>query len=236
MQQQSSTTATPADLHGLLGDLAAMLPGWNLSRPVSELSSALKERLSRQPTTQTRKCKGKSMSRRRGQTPKIEKHGRFYTVRGREDEEGQEKRVHRRIKISPIDRNERGWLNKSERIRMAREVVGKVDKTSESVVRNSESVTSRQVTFGEQCDRYIDELRNREKPAATSSLVNFQGYVENWLKPVLGKACPTPAKSARPVRCRSRVTFQQPHGRARRGYPGCNQAGFRGGYCVSRRR
>jgi len=83
MEQQSITTPTPADLHALLGDFAAMLPGWDLSRPTSELASALKDRLSHQPTTQTRKCRGKSMSRRRGQTPKIEKHGRFYTVRGR---------------------------------------------------------------------------------------------------------------------------------------------------------
>ena len=128
----------------------------------------------------------RSMSRRRGQTPKIEKHGRFYTVRGREDEEGQEKRVHKRIKISPIDRNDPGWLNKSERDREARKAVGKLDDNGELVVRNSEPVTSRQVTFGEQCDRYMDQLREREKPAASSSLHAFASYIENWLKPMLG--------------------------------------------------
>lgn len=51
-----------------------------------------------------------------------------------------------------------------------------------------------------------------------------------------GKALPTQAKSAPPAPCRSRARFQQTRGGARRGYPGCNQAGFRGGYCVSRRR
>jgi hypothetical protein len=186
MQQQSITTPAPADLHALFSDLAAVLPGWDLSRPTSELSSALKERLWSQPITQTGKRRGKSMSRRRGQTPKIEKHGRFYTVRGREDEEGQEKRVHRRIKISPIDRNAPGWLNKSEREREARKAVAKIDANGESVVRSVEPFASSQITFGEQCDRYIAQLRERDKPAAAGSLDRFESMIENWLKPMLG--------------------------------------------------
>jgi hypothetical protein len=186
MQQHSITTQVPEDLHALFSDLAAMLPGWDLSRPTSELSSALKERLSFQPITQTGKRRGKSMSRRRGQTPKIEKHGRFYTVRGREDEEGQEKRVHKRIKISPIDRKDPAWLNKPEREREARKAVAKLDDNGEVVVRNSEPVTSRHVTFGEQCDRHINQLREREKPAASSSVKKFESYIKIWLKPMLG--------------------------------------------------
>jgi hypothetical protein len=49
-----------------------------------------------------------------------------------------------------------------------------------------------------------------------------------------GKAVPVPALPHRPAPCRSRVRFENPKRGVRKGYPNCSQAGWRGGYRISR--
>jgi hypothetical protein len=49
-----------------------------------------------------------------------------------------------------------------------------------------------------------------------------------------GKAVTVPALSRRPTPCRSRAQFENPQRGVRKGYPICGQAGWRGGYRISR--
>ncbi len=207
MQPQSITTSTPADLHDLLSDLGAMIPGWDLSRPTSELSSALKERLSTQTTTQTGKRRGKSMSRRKGQLGRIEKHGKHYTLRVWVDVKGQEERAHVRIKICPINKNSPGWLNSLERQNEAKRIIGEIGANSRE--RFNEVVHQTQPgerTFREQSEIYVQTLRNRlevrkqagpdsagqstaaasRRSGAASTLELTECCLRSWLLPMLG--------------------------------------------------
>jgi hypothetical protein len=187
MQELSSTTNPTVDVHVQLCDLAAMIPGWDSSRPASELLSVLKERLSNQPTIQTGKRRGKSMSRRKGQHGTIEAHGAYYTVRARFDVEGQEKRAHQRIRISPIKRGAPGWLNRAERHRKAAELLFELGANSEerfnAIVKPAHS---RPRTFAEQSKIFLRELRERDKPAAEGTLENWENCLRKWLIPMLG--------------------------------------------------
>src|SRR4051812_20243905 len=67
------------------------------------------------------KRRGKSMSRRTGQSGHIEKSGKWWVVRWWMDLEGQDKRTHMRAKICPIDGPES--LTKSARERRAKEII-----------------------------------------------------------------------------------------------------------------
>ena len=69
------------------------------------------------------KRRGKSMSRRTGQTGHIEKSGKWWVVRWWMDVPGQEKRVLKRAKICPIAGP--GALSASERKRRGREIIAK---------------------------------------------------------------------------------------------------------------
>ena len=51
-----------------------------------------------------------------------------------------------------------------------------------------------------------------------------------------GKAAPVPVSSLRPGQCRPPARFAEQQRNTRKGYPGCGQAGWRGGYRLSRRR
>lgn len=51
-----------------------------------------------------------------------------------------------------------------------------------------------------------------------------------------GKAAPAPARPSRPVPCRRPAHAVKPGWSARKGYPACNQAGWRGGYRIYRQR
>lgn len=51
-----------------------------------------------------------------------------------------------------------------------------------------------------------------------------------------GKIVPVPSPLRRPAACRSTVRFDKPHRSTKKGFPTCNQAGWRAGFRVSRRR
>lgn len=51
-----------------------------------------------------------------------------------------------------------------------------------------------------------------------------------------GKIAPLPSPYHRPTACRSNMRFDKPHRGTKKGYPTCDQAGWRAGFRVSRRR
>src|SRR3974390_3915097 len=112
LKQESRTFAieTPA------GELLAALALSPHSARVIEISAlrALREHPTLKPATPVKR-RGKSMSRRTGQSGHIEKTGNWWVVRWWMDVEGQEKRIHMRAKICPIDGHES--LTKSARER-----------------------------------------------------------------------------------------------------------------------
>lgn len=198
MQQSSATTTNAAgDLPALLCDLTGMIPGWDPSRPASELVSALKQRLSNQPIP-TKKHRGKSMSRRRGQKVKIEEHGGWYTFRARVDVEGQKKRVFKRIKVSPTDPAALGWLNASQCEYKAGKMMSALEGKNEEVVEgDGKGVSADYVyepvkppvleptkppvpTFGEQSKIFMESAQRRSTKKGRRSTLN------NWLLPMLG--------------------------------------------------
>lgn len=73
------------------------------------------------PSATPVKRKGKSMSRRTGQSGHIEKSGKWWVVRWWMDVPGKEAREHKRSKICPISGP--GSLSASERKRRAREII-----------------------------------------------------------------------------------------------------------------
>jgi len=207
MQQSSATTTNAAgDLPALLCDLTGMIPGWDPSRPASELVSALKQRLSNQPIP-TRKHRGKSMSRRRGQKVKIESHGAWYTFRARVDVEGQQQRVLGRFPVSPIDPADPGWLNASQCYRKASKMMAELEGRNEEVVEdegkddevlvnpihvNPTVVVPVEIaptkpsvpTFAEQAKMFM--IMALEDNPSTSTIKNRNTYLDNWLLPMLG--------------------------------------------------
>jgi hypothetical protein len=185
MQESAVISPAPEDLLALFSDLATMVPSWDPSRPASELTDALKERLSSKPAM---KHRGKCMSRRQGQLGRIEEHGKFYTLRVWMDVAGQEKRQHVRIRICPIRKGSPGWLNSSQRQTRAKEIIQSIGANSperfEAVVNLGASLQNR--TFREQAKTFLEGLRTREKPAASSTLESWEGIIDNWLNPMLG--------------------------------------------------
>lgn len=51
-----------------------------------------------------------------------------------------------------------------------------------------------------------------------------------------GKIVPVPSPFPRPAACRSTTRFDKPHRGTKKGFPACNQAGWRAGFRISRRR
>lgn len=124
------------------------------------------------------------MSRRSGQNGCIQEDGKWYVVRFWKDVVGQEKRQRVRERICPISGP--GKLSASERKRKAKEIIAASGADSaeyfETVVQSNEGTT-----FREQAAIWLEQMRNRKrKPVAPSTLENWEGCLENWLKPNIG--------------------------------------------------
>ena len=137
-----------------------------------------------QPATPVKR-KGKSMSRRTGQSGHIEKSGRWWVVRWWMDVEGQEKRVHMRAKICPIDGLE--TLSASARKRRAREIIAASGADTEDhfnrVVKGYSSIA-----FEDQAEKWLNQMQQRKrKPVAPSTISLWRGCIDNWLTPLIGK-------------------------------------------------
>lgn len=130
------------------------------------------------------KRRGKSMSRRTGQSGHIEKSGRWWVVRWWMDVEGQEKRTHMRAKVCPIDGPDA--LSASARKRRAHEIItASGADTEEHFNKVVKGVT--EITFEEQAERWLRQMQQRKrKPVAPSTISLWRGCLDNWLNPQIG--------------------------------------------------
>jgi hypothetical protein len=84
-------------------------------------------------------------------------------------------------------------------------------------------------------------------PSSNCSWVNAWADIEAvpyWLRELAfespdnspGKIAPAPSPFTRPTACRSTTRFDKPHRGTKKGFPTCNQTGWRAGYRISHRR
>lgn len=130
------------------------------------------------------KRRGKSMSRRAGQTGHIEQSGKWWVVRWWMDVPNQEKRILKRRKICPISRP--GTLTKSARERRAREIIAESGADTEEffnrVVRQADVPT-----FRKQSSTWLERVKVRKrKPVANSTIESWEGCLKNWINPNIG--------------------------------------------------
>ena len=130
------------------------------------------------------KRRGKSMSRRTGQSGHVEPSGKWWVVRWWMDVLGQEKRKLVRARICPI--SGQGSLSKSARERRASEII--TASGADTVEYFSQVVKqSHGVTFREQAKWWINHVKERRrKPIAVSTLKTWEGCIDNWLNPNIG--------------------------------------------------
>src|SRR3974377_1972266 len=100
------------------------------------------------------KRRGKSMSRRTGQSGHIEKSGKWWVVRWWMDVEGQEKRTHMREKICPIDGQES--LHNAARERRAKEIIAASGADTEDHFNKVVKCVT-QITFEVQGERWLNQ-------------------------------------------------------------------------------
>ena len=130
------------------------------------------------------KRRGKSMSRRSGQSGSIEVSGKWYVVRFWKDVMGAEKRVHACERICPI--NGSGKLNQSERQRRAKEIIAESGADTPECLARAEGVPNG-VTFREQAAWWIENAQQRKrKPVAPGTIESWQGCLDVWILPNLG--------------------------------------------------
>jgi integrase len=132
------------------------------------------------------KRRGKSMSRRTGQTGHIEKSGKWWVIRWWMDVPGQEKRVLKRAKLCPVAGP--GALSASERKRRGREVIA--ESGADTVEHFNEVVKGQRadvLTFEQQSKRWIEHLQKRKrKPVASSTIEDWERTLRNWINPHIG--------------------------------------------------
>ena len=128
--------------------------------------------------------RGKSMSRRTGQTGHIERSGKWWVVRWWMDVLGQEKRALKRAKICPVSGPRS--LSASERARRGREIIAESGAdTVEYFNKVVQHETAR--TFREQATCWLEFVRMRKrKPVASSTIEDWQRILKNWVNPHVG--------------------------------------------------
>jgi len=129
-------------------------------------------------TPRKRHKRGKSMSRRRGQTGSININGNWWTVRFWMDKPGQEDRIYMREKICPTSGP--GLLTASARERKAKEIIAASGADKEDTLK--EVVASvLGTTFDQQSETWLNIMRKRK--AAPSTLYNWKNCLDTWILP-----------------------------------------------------
>jgi integrase len=136
--------------------------------------------------TPAKRKRGKSLSRRTGQSGHIEKSGRWYVVRYWKDIAGQETRQLVRERICPISGP--GLLSKSERKRKAKELIQASGADSpeyfDEVVKASPGEV---ITFREQSETWLENSRSRKrKPIRPTTGDDIQRALDKWILPEIG--------------------------------------------------
>jgi integrase len=134
--------------------------------------------------TAEQRQRGKSMSRRSGQSGTIVKEGGWYRVRFRIDVPGQYKRKQMSVKICPT--SGLGLLTKSERERRKVEIVNSSGANSvERFKKVVEGATG--VTFKEQAKVWLSDVQTRKrKPVKPATARGWQSNLNKWLNPAIG--------------------------------------------------
>ena len=129
-------------------------------------------------TPPKRHKRGKSMSRRRGQTGSISINGKWWTVRFWMDKPGQEDRIYMREKICPAFGP--GLLTASARERKAKEIIAASGADKEETLK--EAVASVLGTaFGQQSETWLSIMKKRK--VAPSTLYNWKNCLDTWILP-----------------------------------------------------
>src|SRR5215831_1440973 len=137
------------------------------------------------PATPAKRKRGKSLSRRTGQSGHIEKSGRWYVVRYWKDITGQEKREHVRERICPISGP--GSLSQSERKRRAKEIIQASGADSAEYFAAVVKPNPTGVTFREQSEIWLEQSQNRKRnPIGKNYAGTIQGALDKWILPVIG--------------------------------------------------
>lgn len=129
-------------------------------------------------TPRKRHKRGKSMSRRRGQTGSISINGKWWTVRFWMDKPGQEQRIYMREKICPISGP--GVLKASARERKAKEIIAASGADKEETLKETLSSVFG-ITFHQQAESWLSVMKKRK--AAPSTLYNWKNCLDTWILP-----------------------------------------------------
>jgi integrase len=134
--------------------------------------------------TPDKRTRRKSMSRRSGQRGFIEKKGNAFYVRFWIDVLGQEKRVHKSIRICPI--SGQGKMTKPERERRAKEIIAESGADSEGLFKEV-TAANLGVTFRQQAEWFLNRVKFRKrKPIKPATAKSWDNCLQKWLCPNLG--------------------------------------------------
>jgi integrase len=192
MQEATHVTpAVPAGPRPSFDDVRKFVAGWVDSRPISEFIAEVIQRystLQAAPETAANhreiQRRGKSMSRRTGQSGSLEQSGNWIVVRWWQDVEGQEKRAHKRARVCPIAGP--GSLSRSAQERRARDIIIASGADTEEHFAKVVDQTH-VVTYREQTELWFHELKTRKRrPMAVGTLENREATSRIWLLPSLG--------------------------------------------------
>lgn len=136
-------------------------------------------------TPDRRHGRKKSMSRRSGQQGHIERKGDAFYVRFWLDVPGQDKRVHKSIRICPVKGP--GQLTKPERQRRAREIITESGADSEAHFAEIQGVNLG-TTFREQAECWFEQVTKRKRrPVKPATAQSWRYALKKWLNPNLGE-------------------------------------------------
>jgi integrase len=129
-------------------------------------------------TPPKRHKRGKSMSRRRGQTGSISINGKWWTVRFWMDKPGQEDRIYMREKICPACGP--GLLSASAREHKAKEIIAASGADKEETLKEAMASVFG-ITFRQQSETWLSIMKKRK--AAPSTLYNWKNCLDTWILP-----------------------------------------------------
>ncbi len=125
------------------------------------------------------------MSRRSGQNGHIERKGNAFYVRFWMDISGQDKRVHKSVRICPV--SGLGKLTKPERERRARDIIAQSGADTEDHFKKVLGANLG-VTFRQQAKWWIEYMQTRKRrPIKPKTASEWQAIIDNWLNPNIGE-------------------------------------------------
>jgi integrase len=126
----------------------------------------------------------RSMSRRSGQSGSVERKGKYFVVRFWQDEAGQEKRIHRSIRICPVSGP--GSMTKPERAHRAREIIQQSGADTAEHFHDVQAVNLG-TTFRQQSEWWLKHVQERKrKPVKLHTISSWKSHLK-WINPRVGE-------------------------------------------------